>query len=100
MPKRGVGYFAANGSSVTDYAEKRIVGHTDDGEGVSTRAQCERVKKALRSARKMNLGCNAAVLGGERSYRQNKSRGRKTRINFKEGQYAMYSWLSSKNEGY
>ena len=37
MSKRGIGYVAANGSSIKNYGEKKIVGYTDDGESVSMR---------------------------------------------------------------
>ena len=39
MSKKGIGYVAANGSSIENYGEKKIVGYTDDGESVSMRAQ-------------------------------------------------------------
>ncbi len=34
VSKRGIGFFAASGSEVKNYEEKRIVGYTEDGEGV------------------------------------------------------------------
>ena len=72
MSKRGIGYVAANGSSIKNYGEKKIVGYTDDGESVSMRVQCADVKKVLCSVRKMNLGGNALALDGNKSYMQNK----------------------------
>ena len=98
MSKRGIGYVAANGSSIKNYGEKKIVGYTDDGESVSVRVQCADVKKALCSVHKMSLGRNVVVLDGGRSYTQNKETGQKTRINYEEGQYVMYMWLPSKEE--
>ncbi len=50
MSKKGVGYDAADGISIKNYGEKKIVGYTDDGESVSMRVQCADVKKALCSA--------------------------------------------------
>ncbi len=75
-----------------------IVGYTDDGEGVSTRAQRAAVKKALCSAHKMNLGGNVVTLDVEDSYTQNKERGQKTRINQEEGQCVMYLSLPAKEK--
>ncbi len=72
---------AANGSFVKNCGEKKIVGHTDDGGGVSMRAQCADIKKVLCSVHKMNLGGNFVVLDGERTYTQNKETKRKTKIN-------------------
>ncbi len=63
MSKRGVGYAAANGSSVENHGEKKIVGHTDDGEGVSMRAQRADVKKVLCSAHKWALEATARRSG-------------------------------------
>ncbi len=40
MSKKGIGYVAANGSSITNLGEKRIVGYTESGEGVSLKIQC------------------------------------------------------------
>ncbi len=39
MSKRGIGYVAANGSGIKNYGEKKIVGYTDDGEGLSMKVQ-------------------------------------------------------------
>ncbi len=40
MSRRCKGYIAANGGSIENYGEKKIVGHADDGESASTRAAC------------------------------------------------------------
>ena len=98
MSKRGIRYVAANGSSIENYGEKKIVGYNDDGESVSMRVQRADVKKVLCSVHKMNLGGNVVVLDGGRSYTQNKENGQKTRINYEEGQYVMYLWSPSKEE--
>ena len=98
MSKRGIGDVAANGSSIKNYGEKKIVGYADDGGSVSMRAQCADVKKVLCSVHKMNLGGNVVVLDGGRSYMQNKETGQRTRINYEEGQCVMYMWLPSKEE--
>jgi hypothetical protein len=84
-----VGYVAAYGSSIANYGEKRIVGYTDAGEGVSMKIQCADVKKVLGSVHKMNMGGNVVVLDGRRSYMQNKETGQKTRIEYESGQYVM-----------
>jgi hypothetical protein len=98
MSKKGIGFIAANGSNITSYGEKQIVGYTDDGEGVSLRIQRADVKKVLGSVHKMNLGGNVVVLDGERSYMQNKETGKKTRINYEQGQYVMYVWVPAKEK--
>ena len=95
MSKKGIGYVAANGSSIKNYGEKRIAGYTDDGESVSMKIQCADVKKALCSVHKMNMGGNVVVLDGGRSYMQNKETGQRTRIKYEDGQYVMYLWLPS-----
>ena len=74
------------------------MGYTDDGESVSMRAQRADVEKALCSVHKMNLGGNAVVLDGGRSYMQNKENGQKTRINYEEEQYVVHLWSPSKEE--
>ena len=89
MSKRGIGYVAANGSSIKNYGEKKIVGYTDDGESVSMRVQRAVVKKVLCSGHKMNLRGNVA---------RNKENGQRARINYEEGQYIMYLWLPAKKE--
>ncbi len=45
MSERGVGYVAANGSSIKTYGEKNIVGYVDR-ESISMRIQRAEVKKA------------------------------------------------------
>ncbi len=40
MPRRRIGYVAADGGNVKNYGEKKIVGYTDDAEGARLRAQC------------------------------------------------------------
>ncbi len=62
LSKRGIGYVSANGSSIENYGEKHISGYTDTVESVTMRAQRTAVKKALRSAHKMNLVGNTAGL--------------------------------------
>ncbi len=37
VSKRGIGFAAAKGSWIENCGEKKIVGHTEDGEGVSLR---------------------------------------------------------------
>ena len=39
MARRGIGYVAANGSSIESYGEKKVVGYTNDGESVSMKTQ-------------------------------------------------------------
>ncbi len=64
MSTRGVGCVAANESHVKNSGENQITGPTDDGEGVTTRAQRADAKKASRSARKLNLRGNVVALDG------------------------------------
>ncbi len=59
---------------VENYVEKKVVGYADDWEGVGLRVQRAGVKKVSRSARKMNVGGDAVVLGGERSSAKNDDR--------------------------
>ncbi len=50
---RGIGFAAANRSGIKNYGEK-IIGHTEDGEGVSLRTQRFEAKKVLGSVHRMN----------------------------------------------
>ncbi len=93
MSKNGIGYDAANGSKIKNYGEKNIIGYTEAGDGMSRKVQCAVVKKALGSVHKMNLGGNAVVLDGSRSYVQNKEMGRKSRMQYENGQYVVYLWV-------
>jgi hypothetical protein len=98
MSKKGIGFVAANGSSIRNYGEKRVVGYTDSGEGLSIKIQCADVTKVLGSVHKMNMGGNAVVLDGRRSYMQNKETSQKTRIEYEGGQYIMYIWVPGSEE--
>ncbi len=98
MSRRGIGFVAANGSSVKSYGEKKIVGYTDNGEAVSMRGQRADVKKVFCSVHKMNMGGHVVVLDSARSYMQNKESGRRTRIEYEDGQYVMYLWMPSRSE--
>ena len=62
MSKKGLGYVAANGSKIRNFGEKRIVGYTEAGDGMSMKIQRADVKKVLGSVRKMNVGGNVVVL--------------------------------------
>ncbi len=75
-----------------------IAGYTDDGEGISMKAQCSDVKNVLCSVHKLNLGGNVVVLDGGRSYVQNKEGRQKTKILYENVQHIMYLWLPSKGE--
>ncbi len=98
MSKKGIGCVAANGRVIKNYGEKRVVGYTDTGEGLSMKIQCADVQKVLGSVHKMNMGGNVVVLDGNRSYVQNKESGQKTRIEYEGGQYVMYVWVPSRKE--
>ncbi len=78
---------AANGSSIKNFGEKRIVGHTESGEGMRMKIQCAEVKKVLGSVHKMNMGGNIFVLDGMKSYMKNKETGQKTKIEYEGGQH-------------
>ena len=43
----------------------------------------------------MNLGGNRVVLDGRESYMENKKTGKKTKIYYENGQYALYMWVPS-----
>jgi hypothetical protein len=73
---------AANGSSIKNYGEKRVVGYTEDGEGVSLKITCAEVDKVLGSVHRFNAAGNVVVLDGRSSYMQNKTTGQKTRIEY------------------
>jgi hypothetical protein len=98
MSRKGIGFVAANGSGIKNYGEKMIVGYTDDGGAVSMKVQCADVKKVLCSVHKMNMGGNVVVLDGEKSYMQHKESGKKTRIEYEDGQYVMYLWVPARRE--
>jgi hypothetical protein len=98
MSKKGIGFVAANGSAIKNYGEKRVVGYTEDGEGVSIKITCADVDKVLGSVHRFNAGGNVVVLDGGSSYMQNKKTGQKTRIEYESGQYVMYLWVPSTKE--
>ena len=56
------------------------------------------VKKVLCSVHKMNMGGNVVVLDGEKSYMQHKDSGKKTRIEYEDGQYVMCLWVPARRE--
>ncbi len=93
VSRRGVGFVAASGSKIKNYGDKRIIGHTEDGEGVSLRIQRAGVKKVLGSVRKMIMGGIVVALDGDRIYVQKKETSKKTRINYEQGQYVMRIWV-------
>ena len=92
MSKKGIGCVAANGSGIKNDGEKKSIGCTEDGEGVSLRTQCADVKKVLGSVHKMNIGDNVVALNGDKRHMQNKETSKKTRINYEQGQCVMYVW--------
>ncbi len=90
MSKKGIGFVAANGSGIKNYGEKLTAGYTDDGGAVSMKVLC--------SVHKMNMGGNVVVLDREKSYMQHKESGKKTRIEYEDGQYVMYVWVPARRE--
>ena len=91
-----MGFVAANGTKIKNYGEKKVIGYTDDGEGVSLKMQCADVKKTLGSVHKMDQGGNVVVLDGNRSYMVNKKTMQKTRIQYEDGKYVFSIWVPSK----
>ncbi len=98
ISKKGIGFVAANGSAIKNYGEKRVVGYTEDGEGVSIKTMCADVDKVLGSVHRFNAGGNVVLLDGRSSYMQNKTTRQKTRIGYESGQYVMYLWVPSTRE--
>ncbi len=64
MSRRGVIFVAPSGSGLKNYGEKKIMGYTEKGEGVSLRIQGADVQKVLGTVHKMNMGGNVVVLDG------------------------------------
>ncbi len=89
MRKRGIGFLVAGGNGIKNHGEKKIIGHTEDGEGESLRIQRADVKQVLGSVHKMNMGRNAVALIGGRSYTQNKETNNKRRVNYEQRQCVM-----------
>ncbi len=89
MSRRGVGHVAANGTTIRNYGEKKIVGYTDDGGGVSLSMPCADVKKVLGSVHKMNMGGNVVVLDVEKTTCNTRIQARKRGIKYEGGQYVM-----------
>ena len=95
MSKRGIGFIAANGSKISNYGEKKVIGWTDEGMCMGMRMTCADVKKPLCSVYRMNMGGNVVVFDGDCSYMQNKLSGRKTRIRCEDGQYVFNLWVQA-----
>ena len=95
MPRRGIGFIAANGSKISNHGEKRVSGWTDEGVCMSMRMTCADVKKPLCSVYRMNLGGNVVVFDGNRGYMQNKVSGQKDRIRCEKGQYVFDLWVQA-----
>jgi len=93
MSRNGIGFVAANGSKISNFGERRVVGYTDEGEGVSMRMTCADVQKVLGSVHRMNLGGNRVMLDGHQSYMESKATGKRTPIKYENGQYALYMWV-------
>ena len=94
--KAGKGYVAANGSKIANYGEKKVLGFTDDWTGISMNTQCADARKTLASVHRMNQGGNAVMLDGKDSYLVNKATGKKTKIEYEDGQYVMYVWVKTR----
>ena len=78
--KAGLGYVAANGSRIENYAERVIRGTMDDGESAAMAFQISDVKRPLGSVFRMNQAGTKAVLDGKESYTIRKPTGRVTRV--------------------
>ncbi len=77
------------------YGEKKIGGYTDDGESVSMRVQRADARRC-RELFTRSTWEEISLYWTE--VRADKENGHKTRINYEEGQYAMYLRLPSKGE--
>ncbi len=93
ISKSFVGFVAVKGSNIKSHAERRAVSYTDGCEGISVKMQCADAQKVCASRRKMNMGGDVVLLAGGKSYMQNKSSWRETRVGHECGQYVMYMWL-------
>ena len=95
MPRRGIGFIAANGSKISNHGEKRVSEWIDEGVCMSERMTCADVKKLLCSVYCMNLGGNVVVFDGDRGHMQNKVSGQKDRIRCEKGQYVFDLWVQA-----
>jgi predicted RNA-binding protein len=93
MSKNRISFVAANGSKIDNYGERKVIGHTDEGEGVTMRMTCADVQKVLGSVHRINMGGNRVMLDGDQSYMECRRTGRRTPIKYENGQYILYLWV-------
>ena len=91
--RKKVGYVAANGTKIANYGERILRGSTKDGAMASMAVQVADVSRTLGSVNRMNEAGTVVVLDGHDSYTLNKSTGRITGIDWREGKLIMDSWL-------
>ncbi len=73
--------------------ERRIVGHTESGDGLSMNVQRTDVQKVFGSAHKITMGGNVVALDGTRRCTQNKETGQNISIDHKKGQGVVSAWV-------
>ncbi len=71
--------------STINYDERRVLGYTEDGTGISLRMTYADVQKVLGSVHRMNKGGNIVVLDGDASYMQNTWTAQKNKIHYENG---------------
>ena len=97
--RRKIGYVAANGTKIANYGERMLRGTTKDGATASMAVQVADVSRTLGSVTRMNEAGNVVVLDGHESYTLNKSTGRITSIDWKDGKFIMDLWLQVPQQG-
>ena len=97
--RKNVGYVAANGTKIANYGERILRGSTKDGAMASMAVQVADVSRTLGSVNRMNEDGHVVVSGGHDSYTLNKSTGRITGIEWREGKFIMDLWLQVPPDG-
>ena len=97
LSKAGMGYKAANGTSIKNYGQTEIRSLNENWQSVGVIMQVADVKKTLAAAIKICQAGNRIVLDVEegQSFIQNKGSGEKTPVHIRNGEFQFDLWVEA-----
>jgi len=93
---QGIPYYAANGTEIANYGQRRLAGYSSEWQPITACAQIAEVRSNLASGMKMIEADNRVILDKSGSYIENKRTGSRIRVDHENGAFTFDFWVPAR----